>query len=97
MHAQTDMLMFQAFQPFTVQVGDVTIAGRIGGSGPPLLLLHGHPQTHVIWHKLADRGWPSVTPSSPRICAAMAYRQNRKGWLITALIASGPWRLIRWL
>jgi haloacetate dehalogenase len=25
----------------------------MGGSGPPLLLLHGHPQTHVIWHKVA--------------------------------------------
>ncbi len=31
----------------------VTIAGVIGGAGPPLLLLHGHPQTHAIWHKLA--------------------------------------------
>jgi haloacetate dehalogenase len=26
---------------------------RTGGSGPPLLLLHGYPQTHVIWHKVA--------------------------------------------
>ena len=25
----------------------------MAGSGPPLLLLHGHPQTHVIWHKVA--------------------------------------------
>jgi haloacetate dehalogenase len=25
------------------------------GSGPPLLLLHGYPQTHVIWHKIANR------------------------------------------
>jgi len=24
-----------------------------GGSGPPLLLLHGYPQTHVMWHKVA--------------------------------------------
>lgn len=27
---------------------------RTGGSGPPLLLLHGHPQTHVMWHRVAD-------------------------------------------
>jgi haloacetate dehalogenase len=33
----------------------VRIAYRKGGSGPPLLLLHGHPQTHVIWHKVADQ------------------------------------------
>jgi len=32
---------------------------RIGGSGPPLLLLHGYPQTHVIWHKIA----PSLAES----------------------------------
>jgi pimeloyl-ACP methyl ester carboxylesterase len=25
-----------------------------GGDGPPLLLLHGFPQTHVIWHKVAE-------------------------------------------
>jgi haloacetate dehalogenase len=29
------------------------IFGVVGGSGPPLLLLHGYPQTHVIWHKIA--------------------------------------------
>jgi len=32
---------------------DVEIYLRTGGSGPPLLLLHGYPQTHVIWHKIA--------------------------------------------
>ena len=26
-----------------------------GGDGPPLLLLHGNPLTHVSWHKIADR------------------------------------------
>lgn len=29
------------------------IAARVGGAGPPLLLLHGHPQTHAIWHRIA--------------------------------------------
>lgn len=35
---------------------DVTVCGihaRVGGSGPPLLLLHGYPQTHVMWHRVA--------------------------------------------
>ncbi len=32
---------------------DVTIRAAVGGSGPPLLLLHGHPQTHVTWRKIA--------------------------------------------
>lgn len=34
---------------------EVTIALEHGGSGPPLLLLHGYPQTHLMWHKLAAR------------------------------------------
>jgi haloacetate dehalogenase len=34
-------------------IGGVEIYVRMGGSGPPLLLLHGYPQTHVIWHKVA--------------------------------------------
>ena len=35
--------------------GGVTIRVAVGGSGPPLLLLHGHPQTHVTWRKIAPR------------------------------------------
>jgi haloacetate dehalogenase len=33
--------------------GGIEIYLRTGGSGPPLLLLHGYPQTHVMWHKIA--------------------------------------------
>src|ERR1700722_18977825 len=29
------------------------IFARVGGSGPPLLLLHGHPQSNVMWHRVA--------------------------------------------
>lgn len=32
---------------------EITLRAAIGGSGPPLLLLHGHPQTHATWHKIA--------------------------------------------
>ncbi len=31
----------------------ITIRAAVGGSGPPLLLLHGHPQTHATWRKIA--------------------------------------------
>lgn len=34
-------------------VDGVRIRTATGGSGPPLLLLHGHPQTHLTWHKVA--------------------------------------------
>ena len=46
--------MFAGFQKDQRQVNGVQIAYRIGGTGPGLLLLHGHPQTHVIWHKVAE-------------------------------------------
>ncbi|NUR74275.1 MAG: alpha/beta hydrolase [Hamadaea sp.] len=46
--------MFDGFELRQVAVGDgVTLRVRTGGSGPPVLLLHGHPRTHVTWHKMA--------------------------------------------
>ena len=45
--------LFPDFEPRVFEVNGIQIAGHIGGSGFPLLLLHGHPQTHAIWHKLA--------------------------------------------
>jgi haloacetate dehalogenase len=46
--------LFPGFEQRSVEVGEgVRIAATIGGSGPPLLLLHGHPQTRAIWHKVA--------------------------------------------
>lgn len=47
-------LLFPGFEPHRAEVADgVHIAAVMGGSGPPLLLLHGHPQTHAIWHRVA--------------------------------------------
>ena len=45
--------MFEGFELTTLDTGEATIRVRHGGSGPPLLLLHGHPQTHVMWYKVA--------------------------------------------
>ena len=36
----------------TIDTGEARIRVRHGGTGPPLLLLHGNPQTHVMWHWL---------------------------------------------
>ncbi len=47
--------MLDSFAPFDLLRNGVQIHGRIGGRGAPLLLLHGHPQTHVIWHRVAPR------------------------------------------
>jgi len=44
--------MFEGFERHDVETDEARIASFIGGSGPPLLLLHGYPQTHVAWHRL---------------------------------------------
>jgi haloacetate dehalogenase len=47
--------MFEGFELSTIDAGEASIRVRHGGSGPPLLLLHGNPQTHVMWHLIAPR------------------------------------------
>jgi len=46
--------LFPGFHAVHIEVGaQVGIHALVGGAGPPLLLLHGHPQTHTIWHRVA--------------------------------------------
>ena len=45
--------MFKGFREEYVQVNKGKLFCRIGGEGTPLLLLHGYPQTHVMWYKTA--------------------------------------------
>jgi haloacetate dehalogenase len=45
---------FHGFEESRVDVGDgVVLRVRTGGAGPPVVLLHGHPRTHTIWHRVA--------------------------------------------
>ena len=48
-------MFFPGFTLDHVAVRDGTIRLRRGGSGPPLLLLHGNPQTHAMWHGVAPK------------------------------------------
>jgi haloacetate dehalogenase len=45
--------LFPGFTQSRIDTGDAEINTLIGGNGPPLLLLHGHPQTLACWHKVA--------------------------------------------
>ena len=45
--------MFEGFRTEMVDVEGVEILARVAGTGPPLLLLHGNPQTHAMWHLVA--------------------------------------------
>ena len=47
--------MFEGFEAHQIETGGATINLVKGGEGPPLLLLHGYPQSHVMWHKVAPR------------------------------------------
>ncbi|HEY5115868.1 MAG TPA: alpha/beta hydrolase [Nakamurella sp.] len=48
--------MFEGFREWRRDVGDgVTLHGRDGGDGPPVVLLHGHPRTHSTWYRVAPR------------------------------------------
>ncbi len=45
--------MLDGFTPRRIEVGDTTVALATAGEGPPLLLLHGYPQTRACWHRIA--------------------------------------------
>jgi haloacetate dehalogenase len=57
--------MFEGFAERRVAANGTEIFLRLGGSGPPLLLLHGYPQTHAIWHRIA----PALAECFTVVCA----------------------------
>ncbi|MEV0161207.1 haloacetate dehalogenase [Nonomuraea fuscirosea] len=56
--------MFDDFATGMIDVGETELFVRHGGSGTPLLLLHGHPRTHATWHRLA----PLLAPNHTVVC-----------------------------
>ena len=59
--------MFEGFRLSTIDTAQASIRVRHGGSGPPLLL-HGSPQTHVMWHLLAPRLAEDFTVIATDLC-----------------------------
>jgi haloacetate dehalogenase len=59
------MPFFEGFTLDEVAQGEVTLRVRHGGSGPPLVLLHGHPRTHATWHRVAALLAPHHTVVCP--------------------------------
>jgi haloacetate dehalogenase len=58
-------VLFDGFTSSTIDVGDTTIFIRRKGTGRPLLLLHGFPETHLMWHRVA----PMLAPLFTVVCA----------------------------
>jgi haloacetate dehalogenase len=67
--------VFDGFTLEHVDVGDVTLRVRHGGSGPAVLLLHGHPRTHATWHRVA----PLLAQAHTVVCPDLrGYGQSSK-------------------
>src|SRR5437762_5110398 len=64
--------LFPGFEARWVHTNGADIFVRHGGTGQPLLLLHGNPQSHVCWHKVAGAPSPGGITSSPQTCGATA-------------------------
>src|SRR5262245_18017296 len=47
--------LFPGFESCRFATQGAEIFARMGGEGPPLFLLHGYPQTHVMWHLVAPK------------------------------------------
>src|SRR4051812_41979789 len=48
-------MLFEGFKTMDVDTPRGRVHVRVAGSGPPLLLLHGYPETHLMWHAVAPR------------------------------------------
>jgi len=57
--------VFDGFALERIDVGEAVLRVRHGGSGPPLVLLHGHPRTHATWHRVASLLAPALTVVCP--------------------------------
>lgn len=57
--------MFEGFEQQQIRTSGTTINLMKGGEGPPLLLLHGYPQTHLMWHKIGPRLAQDFTVVAP--------------------------------
>jgi len=53
--ASNEDTMLEGFETRRIETSGATINVKTAGSGPPVLLLHGYPQTHLIWHEIAPR------------------------------------------
>ena len=60
-----DDALFPGFTTHRICTSASEIRCVVGGNGPPVLLLHGYPQTHVMWHRIA----PSLARDFTVVCA----------------------------
>ena len=69
--------MFEGFALERVELPGATLRVRHGGSGPPVVLLHGHPRTHATWHRVAPVLAAIAHRGLPGPARATAARRSR--------------------
>jgi pimeloyl-ACP methyl ester carboxylesterase len=80
--------MFESFTSVEVDTGATQIFARWAGSGPPVLLLHGFPETHLMWRDIA----PRLAEAHTVVCAAMGEAAVRPAHPTMRRIRNGLWR-----
>jgi haloacetate dehalogenase len=92
--------LFPGYAAEWINTGSGRIFARVGGNGPPLLLLHGFSETHVMWHRvapqLADK-FTLIVADLPgygwsRTCRVTAGRICRRATRIIRPTPSARWR-----
>lgn len=79
--------MMDDFTPATIETAETGIFVRWSGSGPPVLLLHGFPQTHLMWRDVA----PLLARNFTVICAATGAARARPPRWTMPHTPSDPW------
>jgi len=86
---------FPSFRLLDLEAGGVHFSGVIGGEGPPVLLLHGYPQTHIAWRRIAPelaKRYTVITPDLPGYGASrqlemtQRWTKRRVGQALVALM-----------
>ena len=86
--------MLEGFSRREIRTSGAEIVTLTGGKGPPLLLLHGNPFTHLSWHAVA----PVLARDFTVVCTDLrGYGDSSKpaGGERHEIIPSAPWRRIR--
>ena len=89
--------LFPGFEEWDRPVAPgVALHGRSGGTGPAVLLLHGHPRTHATWHRvapaLAAEGYTVVCPDLRGYGRSSKPEPDPSTWST----ATGPWPPTSW-
>ena len=91
------MPLFEGFDRMQVTAGSGEIVNFVkSGSGPLLLLLHGYPQTHTMWHKIAPQAGGGLYRGRVLTCAAMATAASPRAAPTTSTTPSGRRRRTWW-